>query len=36
LLFAGFVLVIHRPVLWLGVLAIAVMQTLRARREPEF
>jgi protein-S-isoprenylcysteine O-methyltransferase Ste14 len=33
LLFAGFVLVIHRPVLWLGVLAIAVMQTLRARRE---
>ena len=33
LLFAGFVLVIHRPILWLGVLAIAVMQTLRARRE---
>ena len=33
LLFAGFVLVIHRPVLWLGVVAIAVMQTLRARRE---
>jgi len=33
LLFAGFVLVIHRPVLWPGVLAIAVMQTLRARRE---
>ena len=33
LLFAGFVLVIHRPVLWLGVVAIAVMQKLRARRE---
>ena len=33
LLFAGFVLVVHRPILWLGVLAIAVMQTLRARRE---
>ena len=33
LLFAGFVLVIHRPILWLGVLAIAVIQTLRARRE---
>jgi protein-S-isoprenylcysteine O-methyltransferase Ste14 len=33
LFFAGFVLVIHRPILWLGVLAIAVMQTLRARRE---
>jgi protein-S-isoprenylcysteine O-methyltransferase Ste14 len=27
------VLVIHRPILWLGVFAIAVMQTLRARRE---
>jgi protein-S-isoprenylcysteine O-methyltransferase Ste14 len=33
LLFAGFVLVIHRPILWLGVLAIAIMQTLRARHE---
>ena len=33
LLFAGFVLVIHRPILWLGVLAIAVTQTFRARRE---
>jgi protein-S-isoprenylcysteine O-methyltransferase Ste14 len=33
LLFAGFVLVIHRPILWLGVLAIAILQTLRARRE---
>ena len=32
-LFAGFVLVIHRPILWLGVLAIVVMQALRARRE---
>ncbi|MFZ0773778.1 MAG: isoprenylcysteine carboxylmethyltransferase family protein [Candidatus Sulfotelmatobacter sp.] len=29
----GFVLVVHRPVLWLLVLAIVVMQTLRARRE---
>ena len=33
LLFAGLVLVIHRPILWLGVLAIGVLQTLRARRE---
>jgi protein-S-isoprenylcysteine O-methyltransferase Ste14 len=29
----GFVLVIHRPALWLLVLAIIVMQTVRARRE---
>jgi protein-S-isoprenylcysteine O-methyltransferase Ste14 len=32
---AGFVLVLHRPVLWLLVLAIIVMQTLRARREAQ-
>lgn len=30
---AGFVLVLHRPILWLLVLAIIVGQTLRARRE---
>jgi protein-S-isoprenylcysteine O-methyltransferase Ste14 len=30
---AGFVLVLHRPILWLVVLGIIVMQTLRARRE---
>jgi protein-S-isoprenylcysteine O-methyltransferase Ste14 len=30
---AGFVLVLHRPMLWLVVLALIVMQTLRARRE---
>jgi protein-S-isoprenylcysteine O-methyltransferase Ste14 len=30
---AGFVLVLHRPVLWLVLLALIVMQTLRARRE---
>jgi protein-S-isoprenylcysteine O-methyltransferase Ste14 len=30
---AGFVLVLHRPILWLVLLAIVVMQTLRARRE---
>jgi protein-S-isoprenylcysteine O-methyltransferase Ste14 len=30
---AGFVLVLHRPVLWLVLLALVVMQTLRARRE---
>jgi hypothetical protein len=29
----GFVLVFHRPVLWLLVAAIIVMQTVRARRE---
>ncbi len=29
----GFVLVIHRPILWLLVLAIIVMQMVRARRE---
>jgi len=29
----GFVLVIHRPILWLLVLAIIVMQTVRGRRE---
>jgi protein-S-isoprenylcysteine O-methyltransferase Ste14 len=32
-LFAGFVLIIHRPVLWLLVLFIVIMQTVRARRE---
>jgi len=32
-LVAGFVLVSHRPALWLVVPAIIVMQTLRARRE---
>jgi protein-S-isoprenylcysteine O-methyltransferase Ste14 len=30
---AGFVLVLHRPVLWLVLLALIIMQTLRARRE---
>jgi protein-S-isoprenylcysteine O-methyltransferase Ste14 len=30
---AGFLLVLHRPVLWLVLLALIVMQTLRARRE---
>ncbi|MGC2272321.1 MAG: isoprenylcysteine carboxylmethyltransferase family protein [Candidatus Sulfotelmatobacter sp.] len=30
---AGFVLVLHRPILWLFFLAVVVMQTLRARRE---
>src|SRR5580698_5080892 len=30
---AGFVLVLHRPVLWLVLLALIVMQTLRAHRE---
>ncbi|MGA8503194.1 MAG: isoprenylcysteine carboxylmethyltransferase family protein [Candidatus Sulfotelmatobacter sp.] len=29
----GFVLVLHRPVLWLVVLAVVIMQTVRARRE---
>ena len=33
ILIAGFILVIHRPMLWLLLLAIVVMQTLRARRE---
>jgi len=32
LLFAGFVLVIHRRILWRRVLAIAALQTLRPRR----
>jgi protein-S-isoprenylcysteine O-methyltransferase Ste14 len=32
-LFAGFVLIMHRPVLWLLVLAIIILQTVRARRE---
>ena len=32
---AGFVLVLHRPGLWLVLLALIVMQTLRARREAQ-
>src|ERR1039458_8462654 len=32
---AGLVLVLHRPVLWLLVVAIAIMQALRAHREAE-
>jgi protein-S-isoprenylcysteine O-methyltransferase Ste14 len=32
---AGFVLVLHRPVLWLVLLALIVMQTLRAHREAQ-
>jgi protein-S-isoprenylcysteine O-methyltransferase Ste14 len=32
---AGIVLVLHRPVLWLVVLAMVVVQTLRARREAQ-
>ena len=32
---AGFVLVLHRPMLWLVFLALIIMQTLRARREPK-
>jgi protein-S-isoprenylcysteine O-methyltransferase Ste14 len=32
---AGFVLVLHRPILWLFVLAMIVLQTLRARREAQ-
>jgi protein-S-isoprenylcysteine O-methyltransferase Ste14 len=32
-LIAGFVLLIHRPKLWLLVLAVIIMQTLRAHRE---
>jgi len=31
----GFILVIHRPVGWLVLLAIVIMQTLRARREAQ-
>jgi protein-S-isoprenylcysteine O-methyltransferase Ste14 len=34
-LVAGLVLVLHRPILWLLLVAIVVMQTLRARREAE-
>jgi protein-S-isoprenylcysteine O-methyltransferase Ste14 len=30
---AGFVLILHRPILWLFLLAILIMQMLRARRE---
>jgi protein-S-isoprenylcysteine O-methyltransferase Ste14 len=33
IMLAGFVLVLHRPVLWVVLLALVVMQTLRARRE---
>jgi protein-S-isoprenylcysteine O-methyltransferase Ste14 len=32
-LLAGLVLILHRPILWLFLLAIVVMQRLRARRE---
>ncbi|MFY9910178.1 MAG: isoprenylcysteine carboxylmethyltransferase family protein [Candidatus Sulfotelmatobacter sp.] len=35
LLFAGFVLVLHRPGLWLLFAAIVVMQTIRAHREAQ-
>jgi protein-S-isoprenylcysteine O-methyltransferase Ste14 len=34
-LVAGFVLVLHRPILWLLLPAIVIMQTLRARREAQ-
>jgi len=30
---AGFVLILHRPILWLLVLFVAAMQALRAHRE---
>ncbi|MGB6028061.1 MAG: isoprenylcysteine carboxylmethyltransferase family protein [Candidatus Sulfotelmatobacter sp.] len=30
---AGFALVLHRPVLWLALVALIIMQTVRARRE---
>jgi protein-S-isoprenylcysteine O-methyltransferase Ste14 len=32
---AGFVLILHRPILWLFLVAIVIMQTLRARREAQ-
>ena len=35
LVIAGFVLVVHRPILWLLLLAIIAMQTIRARREAQ-
>ena len=34
-LVAGFVLILHRPLLWLLLLALAVMQTVRAHREAQ-
>ena len=34
-LVAGFVLILHRPLLWLLFLALAVMQTVRAHREAQ-
>lgn len=34
-LVGGFVLILHRPLLWLLFLALAVMQTVRARREAQ-
>jgi protein-S-isoprenylcysteine O-methyltransferase Ste14 len=34
-LIAGFVLIIHRPLLWLIFLALAIMQILRAHREAQ-
>ena len=33
ILVSGFVLIFHRPALWLLVAAIVVVQTVRARRE---
>lgn len=33
LLFAGVILIVQRPILWLFLAAIVVMQTVRARRE---
>jgi protein-S-isoprenylcysteine O-methyltransferase Ste14 len=35
LVIAGFVLVVHRPILWLLLLAVIAMQTIRARREAQ-
>jgi protein-S-isoprenylcysteine O-methyltransferase Ste14 len=32
---AGFALVLHRPLLWLVLLAVVILQTLRARREAQ-
>jgi protein-S-isoprenylcysteine O-methyltransferase Ste14 len=32
---AGIVLVLHRPILWLLLVALVIMQTLRARREAQ-
>jgi protein-S-isoprenylcysteine O-methyltransferase Ste14 len=35
IMLAGLVLILHRPVFWLFILAIVVMQTFRARREAQ-